>query len=129
MDFIKKQIDKHELKVAGIAYPAIFNYRAIIEAEALTGMSHAHTLGKLESYDDEGVYQSGFNAGPISSGEVAALSFGMLIAGGVKVVYTDFIDSINVDETTNLIKQIKSIINHQRMPEEKNGQPTTKTTK
>lgn len=129
MDFIKREIDTHDIVIAGNTYPAIFNYRAIIELEALTSTSHSHTLTKLENYDDEGVYQSGLNSGPIAAGEVAALVFGMLIAGGVKVAYVDLINSIGLDEQANLIKQAKSIIEAQRMPESKNVKTTTKVTK
>lgn len=117
MDFIKREIMSHDLKIAGGTYPAVFSYRAIAYLEDVSNITNGYTLARLEDYDDEGNLKTGDNPFMLRSGlqadEIIGLAYGMMKAAGVNLAFDDLKDSISPAELPEIIKQIKEIIKHQ----------------
>lgn len=121
MQFIKREIAPHDIKVAGNIYPAIFNYRAITLAEDVSKIANGYTLARLaDEYDDKGNLKragEGDTAMIIKAGldasEVIGLLYGMLVAAGVEVGIEDLKASVSPQEMPEIIKQIKEIIKYQ----------------
>lgn len=121
MDFIKREIMSHDLKIAGGKYPAIFNYRAIALAEDVSGVANGYTLARLEEdYDENGNLKrigtgesSMLAKAGLQAREIIGLAYGMMKAAGVNVDVEDLEASISPSELSEIIKQLKEIIKHQ----------------
>ena len=115
MNFIKRETQPMDLRIGGVAYPAIYNFAAIAELENYSETPHHYALIRL-------------NAGVPTAKELIGLVYGMLKTAGAKsmkngkqvpLLIEDVEASLNPAEEKELIEQIKTIIEaHSPAPKE-----------
>ena len=119
LKFIKREIAPMMLTIAGNEYPAIFNFRALIETSNELQELDANILVVLleSSYDDYGNLKQDDKTQmyylPIPSHEFLILIKNMMVAAGVDVSLDDLIDSVRPNEMNSLIVQARNIIRQQ----------------
>lgn len=119
LKFIKREIAPMVLTIAGNEYPAIFNFRALIETSNELQELDANILVVLleSSYDDYGNLKQDDKTQmyylPIPSREFLILIKNMMVSAGVDVSLDDLIDSVRPNEMNSLIVQARNIIRQQ----------------
>ena len=134
MKFVKREMEPHVVKVAGGEYPAIFNYRAIIDAQSDLKEWNVSAIPLfLESqYDDYGNLKRNSEGNyviPVSHEVILTLLFHMMRAAGVEVEKEDLFASVLPSEEPSLIVQMRNIINAQGMETEKEESPKNAKTR
>lgn len=129
LKFIKREIAPMMLTIAGNEYPAIFNFRALIETSNELQELDANILVVLleSSYDDYGNLKQDDKTQmyylPIPSREFLILIKNMMTAAGVDVSLDDLIDSVRPNEMNTLIVQARNIIRQQNYENDEKEAP------
>ncbi len=96
MQFIKRETAMQKIKVAGVEYPAIYNFSAIATMEDVTETPHKYSIPRILL----GV--------PTATDFIGCL-LGVLIAAGVEVTKDDLISSIAPDEEGKILEQLRQL--------------------
>lgn len=123
MKFVKREMEAMPIKVAGGEYPAIFNYRAIVDAQSeLKEWNVSAIPFFLETqYDDYGNLkhnEDGSFVLPVAHEVILTLLYHMMRAAGVEVEREDLFASVHPSEEPEIIVQMRNIINAQGMEKE-----------
>ena len=117
LQFIKRETKPQEIEIAGIKYPAIYNFNAISTMEDYTETAHGFTLSR-------------FSMNIYTAKEFIGCLCGMLSAAGVMVDADALAEGINPDEEQAIFDQMMKIIREQspKPDNSKNVQPPESST-
>jgi hypothetical protein len=100
LQFIRREIEPIEIKIAGETYPAILSYRALALCEEVTDMPHVVTLARLL-------------VDRPSAMDVIGLLYGVLKAAEVEVTVEDLESGLPPSEWALIPTELKRLIEQQ----------------
>ena len=100
IQFIRREIEPIEIKIAGETYPAILSYRALALCEEITDTSHLTTFAR-------------FLLDRPSAMDVVGLLYGVLKAADVELKVEDLQDGLSPAEWAHIPTELKRLIEQQ----------------